>query len=580
MLPFLTGEKMTHLPPPPPQTRLKNIFLFSVFFILFVFAFYQPARLILISNSFQEKFWDFWIQSRAIVFLIILSLFLIAKRLSFSFIQNKNAPFVFYTILLITFHFFMTLIGDDIAYSTVLYNSSAIDWLIQRYNTWSSRFFVDFIIISFAALPYVFWKIFNTAVFLFIAFQMNKLLNPKNNVIATWLLVFLIAIYPFYQLNSAGWIATMCSYALPLAGLIGVFVFLENIYHKKTISTLNYIIFAFSFLCATSQEQSALVLLVFLVLFLCFCNKNRKLIFVLLLLNIFLLGVILLAPGNWIRLQSETQGWFPAFADFNIFQKISIGIFATANVFLKDRFLLLILSFALFVLSFQNYKKTHIRFLAIIQLFIAIVLCSLFLNSILKVFGIQIEILNVLNQFIQQDNIKRNYIIPDLSFSFVAYLSTVITWYLIIFYLILKNSKNNYLLLFVFVMGLFSKAIMGFSPTVFASSDRTAIFAYFALIAVNFYFLKIVFERASLPTQCNIIFGLLLLTFINVARTVLIILMNQENIQSADIGLFFQTLHFHKLDIIWGGILLIGIFSTFCLRPYFKKIKCSPWKIT
>ena len=507
-------------------------------------------------------------QTRAIVSLILLSLLLIARRFSFSFIKNENAPFLFYAVLMALFHYFMILNGDDIGYATVLQNANAVDWLIQRYNNWSSRFFVDFIIISFTALPHIFWKMFNIALFLFLAFQMNNLLNKKNNIVSSWILIFLIAIYPFYQLSSAGWIATTCSYALPLIGLVGTFVFFEKIYTEKTITHLDYIVFFLSFLCATSQEQSALILLIFICIFLFFCNKNRKFILVLFVLNIILLSVILFAPGNWIRIQSETKTWFPAFANFNIVQKISIGIFATANVFLKDQFLILILSFSLLVLTFQNYKEKYLRCLASVQIFVILFFCvAVILNSTLKLAGVQIETLTTLSQLIKQDN---NYIIADLSFYFVCYLTIMISWYLIIFYLILKNSKNNYLLLFVFVMGLFSKAIMGFSPTVFASSDRTAVFAYFTLIAVDFYFVKIIFERSNFFTQRNIILALLAMLSINAVRSILITLINQKNIQSSDIGLFLKAINFNALDIIFLIVLFTTILFIYCIRPYFK----------
>ena len=47
--------------------------------------------------------------------------------------------------------------------------------------------------------------------------------------------------------------------------------------------------------------------------------------------------------------------------------------------------------------------------------------------------------------------------------------------------LIFKNLKNNVALL-VFLIGLASRLIMGFSPTIFVSGNRTMIFFEFAMI--------------------------------------------------------------------------------------------------
>ena len=50
--------------------------------------------------------------------------------------------------------------------------------------------------------------------------------------------------------------------------------------------------------------------------------------------------------------------------------------------------------------------------------------------------------------------------------------------------LIFKNLKNNIALL-VFLVGLASKLIIGFSPTVFSSNGRTMIFFEFSMIIVS-----------------------------------------------------------------------------------------------
>ena len=50
--------------------------------------------------------------------------------------------------------------------------------------------------------------------------------------------------------------------------------------------------------------------------------------------------------------------------------------------------------------------------------------------------------------------------------------------------LIFKNLKNNTAIL-VFLVGLASRLIMGFSPTIFASGSRTIIFFEFAMIIAS-----------------------------------------------------------------------------------------------
>ena len=128
-----------------------------------------------------------------------------------------------------------------------------------------------------------------------------------------------------------------------------------------------------------------------------------------------------------------------------------------------------------------HYKEKLYRIIAVIP-FLSVMLLAVipnitsnlfsFLVSFKKYFimdGVMLTAANSNNLF---------YTLPVI-FAFVNFLCVILS-ILIIF----KNLKNNIALL-VFLVGLASRLIMGFSPTIFASASRTMIFFEFSMIIVS-----------------------------------------------------------------------------------------------
>lgn len=111
----------------------------------------------------------------------------------------------------------------------------------------------------------------------------------------------------------------------------------------------------------------------------------------------------------------------------------------------------------------------------------SVVICYFTLETTVRFF----PFLGFFNELLAQEQVMLTaancnnllYTLPVI-FAFVNFISLGIS-----ILLIFKNLKNNVAII-VFLAGLASRIIMGFSPTVFISGERTMIFFEFAMIIV------------------------------------------------------------------------------------------------
>lgn len=102
--------------------------------------------------------------------------------------------------------------GDDLFFVKVLNENKLFPWVIDRYNTWSSRVIVESVLLIVMKFGAVFWKVLNIASLMLLAVSISKLLVEKNIRRYNWIIVALVLIYPFKDMSTAGWAATTINY--------------------------------------------------------------------------------------------------------------------------------------------------------------------------------------------------------------------------------------------------------------------------------------------------------------------------------------------------------------------------------
>lgn len=534
-----------------------NFFSFVFTLCLSILLFCEPLRFLIISFLNQYKtlnltFWNVYLKNIAFIFLFCMILFFFLQYLFFppyprknlniflnkikTFLSSSFVPYFLFFLLLVLYHSLMVFAGDDTLFATILKKQDLLNWTITRYYQWSSRIFIEMTVVIFSALPFFVWKILNILIYLSIPFSLHYLINHQNKLEHVYLLVFLIALYPFYQMGSAGWIATMTNYAFPFACLLIVFCFLKLIYFNK-LNKFNYFLLPFvlfSLCIATSQEQSTVCLILTLFYLIVLRPQVLKNIFfqIVLILTLIMFCAHYFSPGNALRLKSEMMR-FPAFSDFNLIQKLSLGVLISFVTLFKQKMLFFIFHFVLSILIFKQKNKILI-FSILLQCFVALL-------------------------FIQHPYLNKEDIIPSFHSYFLFYFSLMIFWFVLSFYhLFILFPQKPYCILFVFLIGCISKSILAFSPTVFASDDRTAIFLYFSFIVI-LYFLILEWIKINPKIKQSVFVFLGILSF----YTAFQIMFLAEN---------KMLLPFSPLDKMLAMLFLIALIFKWMIQNHFNKI--------
>lgn len=388
-------------------------------------------------------------------------------------LNKKSVYYVCLFILVFALHLFMKPGEADDSWFINNYTGNPLSFAYMRYMQWSSRFLIEMVLVVIVSLPLILWKVLDTLMIVLLFYSGNKLLNVKDRKILIFE-IFLIMILPWKVFGETGWIATTLNYTWPITlGFYGFSILLE----EKT-NFLKQIISFFCIIFACNQEQMFCVMLAFIII--CFCirtfqKKNNK-VFLIPFIICILMGVLhIICPGNSMRQISEMQTWYPAYQNFDVLDKISIGIISTVTAILFD-FRIIYIAFIGMLILYIKYLPLNKKLSYIIQF---ILVCFIFIN-IYPFDSTQLMFYSKAQESIVITFM--NFVLPVLLFSLLIS---------IVIYLILKTkNKYNYMFVLLFLSGICSRLILGFSPTVYASGKRTVIYFYIVCYLLTIFIMK------------------------------------------------------------------------------------------
>ena len=358
---------------------------------------------------------------------------------------------------------------------------SIISIVINRYFTWTSRVIIEsimlFVLKNFNG---ILWNIINALIIILLYYSLNKIFNKKKELYISYIIIILIMLYSYNDMNTAGWSATTINYLWPLS--LGIFSFIP-IVHKCSNKILFLTIPALLFTC--NQEQCAALVFGFSLLFLMYSYRNNKRInrLALIYLLISIIGIVfaLTSPGNANRAILESQTWFTDFNELGILNKLLISFSNTYEVLLgRINYIIILLYIAL---TYYFYKNKNIKLMI--------------LSIILTIGTIIIPKLNIyiLNTLYYSYHVQNENVIPILKLNSMSYIiSLIISLIYLISTIILlskiKKKELNILCPIIYVASIASRMIVGFSPTIFTSSFRTSIFMNFLIIMIIILIIK------------------------------------------------------------------------------------------
>ncbi len=428
------------------------------------------------------------------------------KKTILKLIGSSFIPFVILVLIFIIIHTNISCdFGDDIIKKAGYLQNSLWDVMAYDYYNWDSPGLLSIVMYYLVLLPPFVFKIINIMVILLAAYSISFIANHTNNIKVNWIITIFIILYPFNQMSTAGWIVTSVAYMFPLAFGLYSLTPIKRILTQKKIPYAQAVI-ALLF-AVTSPQMTSLLFGIYILFSIYFVYKKTRSIFSLLMCLIcssfFIYHVI--TPGNHVRYIKEILNWFPDYNMISFVDKIKMGFTSTlANFVVTPN--IFFLSFCILLLGgvWLKHKDIFFRIISTIPLTATFVFGVFsYLNYSPTSMGlIDIKKRDFINVTIYNFTEMINYLPIILGFIIVGCI-------LLSFYLIFGNSMMALLVNIIFISGFASRMILSFSPTLYASSTRTFIYMYFAIIVCGVFVFSEIIKYMSKGSQTIIltIFG-------------------------------------------------------------------------
>lgn len=396
---------------------------------------------------------------------------------------KKYYMFMILFIFVLAYFMLTKKANDDLDCLKDLVGRSLKDYLIYRYNNWSSRLIIDGMMIMLCKnVKYKVFCVLNAATYVVMTIIISKIFNKEQNKNINIFLCFLVLLYPLSHLGSAGYIATSINYLLPLTCLFySMYVVLQIINNKK-FSKISYIIAIITTLIACNMEQTCITfvaLLFFIEIFSIIKKKDKKknwYIIVLFAIAIIELIFIAKCPGNSVRYNSEIKNRYNNYANYGLKEKIYLGIIPTASEILNQKIIFTVFALLLMIYTFCKSKNKILRTLSVID-FSFFLLMGTFSNLTKTIYQNSSKFFEIINS---QDIYGNSIALPNL-----ICLAIILFVSLSLIYLLYEVFDHKLEYPLILIVGFASRIMMGFSPTIFASCSRTAIILYFSALVLS-----------------------------------------------------------------------------------------------
>lgn len=393
--------------------------------------------------------------------------------------------------------------GDDLTYARVWMEKPLHVFLKDRYDWWSSRVVIEAVMMPLVAGNSLIWRALNIVMILLLVWITADLFGVRDKLEAQAIFFTLMWIVPLGSLSSAGWITTTVNYLWCLVlGLVAMRPIKHWLTEEKC-PKWEYIVCPLCVLYAANMEQMGAILLgVYLVFGLYLLVDKRKLspfYVAQLVLIVASLYFILSAPGNRNRTNQEIERFFPEFAEMGVGAKLLMGFLENAHYYIagghdKVCYLFACLAGVLF-LCFAAKERGILRRLVAFCPLAAYWCCAHLFPFLLY----EVNISRARNLF---GVLSENRQVPGQSYFSGSMIAIQATAYLLVLvcvavtiYFLHGKSSETLLQLLILGAGFTSRLIMGFSPTIYASGDRTAIFCSMAILIVVLRNLQLWLQR-------------------------------------------------------------------------------------
>ncbi len=397
--------------------------------------------------------------------------------------RKEFLPLWVFAGIQLVYHIFMTEPQDSDAmwfFCRQLDAYSLKDYLTARYEVWSSRLLIEAVLV-YISRSIFWWRILDWIFWVFLAWAFIWLFPKEKRELASYLVVGFLCVYPLWDLRTAGWIATSTNYTWPLAlGVFSLHGVTRAFYEKKTPVALCLLYGLAAFYGANMEQMCAVLLAVnFCAIFYFIMRKKPVRLYGSVILGFVISAAeiifIMVCPGNEARKNQEIINWMPNFKSYHLLDKVSMGFLDTMHHLVTSGSLLY-LSFLILlaVLVFFKTKRLVFRLAAVFPVFLSIGF-SCFSNAIKADFPTFFKLMDK-SGFICGSNyhIMANYIPTFLYLCVIGCMLLSLTAVCTSYFELLSQAL-------LLALGLSTRVVMGFTPTIYVSQERTFLFLYMIL---------------------------------------------------------------------------------------------------
>lgn len=407
--------------------------------------------------------------------------------------ESEKFPIYVCMIIYTIIHLFMIKGIDDLFFSTACESINLFEFIAQRYQTWTSRIIIEGILVILCQyLPMIIWKALNIGMYYLMIYSISELIIEKDKRIFNTIMCIFLLVIPIDIFKEAGWMATMNNYLWVAATGIYSLTLLKKILENKKLTFLQIVSYILAIIYASNQEQMAGILFILYTFFGIFYIAKNKRVKPILIINytiiVLQIIVVLTCPGNLNRKIQEEAHWYPGFSDLSILEKLTNGFLSMMDYVIESgRIIFFSLIIFITYTVFKKYKSNIYRVISSIPLFLVIITkyCIRILNEPSHI-----------------------YLIQD---SQIYLYAKLILYILILLFMTLGiwiiSKDNNSKLINVFIIyftGFISRLIIAFSPTVYASGERTSIFWYISFIIIIILTIQEIYEEKEITKNGKI----------------------------------------------------------------------------
>lgn len=420
-------------------------------------------------------------------------------------IKDKKIWYLIFIYGLVTliFHFAFLEVGggDDIYFMTCLENKTLGEFLVKRWNKWSSRLVIETVVVLVLKQAVWVWKTIDVLVSILLAYLLFGILYHKKETSKAPLLCGLLFIlYDFREMSSAGYMTTTIFYWWVLAAGMLAFLPIYFDYRGEQGRTWLWILGIPCALFAANQEQMAIILacgcIYMLGLYLYEKRKAPIYLYGVLLIALFCLLLVVICPGNAVRKTSNIEFWFPSYADFHLVQKGLLGWYGVLRSLFED-VNWLFFGFSI-VLMTAVWKKSRNRLERMIAAVPALSNVALLACVGISHFYDAGPVNKVVHAFdFDQPIVYYQGALPTKLRLLMLVYTLVCLCVVVSLFILWGMTKKCSHRMAVLVIGTISKMSMGISPTVWASSERTSLFLWISLIIIGASCGEFIFRKKS-----------------------------------------------------------------------------------